>query len=114
MTPERLAAFRKTFGGMSPEELRAIVEGRKPHKLSEETQGAIRLLLAERKGSGHQDAALLKPRASEERRMERVCNRTTDFRQVPSSSGEFRETLHRRYATPYPCASPQQRWGLNE
>jgi hypothetical protein len=32
MTPERLAAFRKTFSPMSTDELRAIVEGRKPQR----------------------------------------------------------------------------------
>jgi len=52
MTPERLAAFRKTFGGMSTEDLRAIAEGRKKANLSEESLSAIRLLLEERKRGG--------------------------------------------------------------
>ena len=52
MSPERLAALRKTFGGMTTGELRAIAEGRKKTSLSEETLGAIRLLIAERKEGG--------------------------------------------------------------
>ena len=66
MTPERLAALRKTFGGMTTEELRAIAEGRKKTSLSEETLGAIRLLLVERKEGGYEEVELLNPPASEE------------------------------------------------
>ncbi len=93
MTPERLAAYRKTFGPMmSTEELRAIVEGRKLHNLSEEAVEAIRLLLAERKGGGHQDGSPLKsrdalpPQRSDSRRVREVA-----FKQLPKHVLSVRE-----------------------
>ena len=49
-----------------------------------------------------------------QRRMERVCNRPTDFRQVPPADGSFRDQLDRRYTTPYHFNTPALRWGLNE
>jgi hypothetical protein len=52
MNPERLAAYRKLFAHMSTDELRAMAEGRKPHKLGEEGMEAMCLVLAERAGGG--------------------------------------------------------------
>lgn len=49
-----------------------------------------------------------------QRRMERVCNRPTDFRQVPPADGSFRDQLDRRYTTSYRFNTPASRWGLNE
>ena len=49
-----------------------------------------------------------------QRRMERVCNRITDFRQVPPADGSFRDQLDRRYTTPYHFNTPAPRWGINE
>jgi DNA-binding NtrC family response regulator len=46
------------------------------------------------------------------RRAERVCNRTSDFRNVPASSGEVRDLLHLRYTAPLPRLPT--RWGINE
>jgi len=49
------------------------------------------------------------------RRMERVCNLISDFRHVPSSSGDVRGLLHRRYTAPFHYLGlPQSRWGINE
>jgi hypothetical protein len=52
ISAEHLAAYRKTFGWMTTGELRAVVEGRKPHKLSEASLGPLRVLLAERQDGG--------------------------------------------------------------
>ena len=49
-----------------------------------------------------------------QRRMDRVCNRPKDFRQMPPAAGSFREQLKRGYTTPYRCVTPTPRWGLNE
>jgi hypothetical protein len=65
MTPERLAAYRKLFAATNTEELRAMAEGRKPHNLGDEGTEAMRLVLEERKASGHVDAPAFKPRALE-------------------------------------------------
>ena len=64
MTPERLAAFRKTFGPLSTEELTAFAEGRKATKLPEEAVEAIRIMLAERKEGGHQVGGVIQPPAT--------------------------------------------------
>jgi len=53
LSAERLASYRKTFGSLTTQELKAIVEGRKPHRLSEEALEALRRLLEQREGSGH-------------------------------------------------------------
>jgi len=49
------------------------------------------------------------------RRMERVCNLISDFRHVPSGSGDVPELLHRRDKPPFHhLGLPQSRWGINE
>jgi hypothetical protein len=55
MTPERLGAYRKLFAATSTADLRALAEGRKPHNLGDEGTEAMRLVLEERKASGHVD-----------------------------------------------------------
>ena len=47
-------------------------------------------------------------------RMRRTYAQDVDFRQVPPVAGGFREQLDRRYTTPYRCASPYPRGGINE
>jgi DNA-binding NtrC family response regulator len=49
-----------------------------------------------------------------QRRMERVCHRATDFRQVPPAADSFREQLERGYTTSYRFSTAAPRWGLNE
>lgn len=48
------------------------------------------------------------------RRMERVCHRPTDFRQVPPAGASFRDPLDRGYTTPCRFNTPAPRTGLNE
>lgn len=48
------------------------------------------------------------------RRMERVCHRPADFRQVPPAGGSVRDRLERACTTPCRFNTPALRWGLNE
>lgn len=47
-------------------------------------------------------------------RMRHTYAEDVEFRQVPASGEGFREQLDRPYTTPYRCASPYHRGGINE
>jgi len=49
-----------------------------------------------------------------QRRVARACNRLSDFRHVPSSSGAVRDLLHRRSTASFRYCLPTSRWGINE
>lgn len=49
-----------------------------------------------------------------ESRVQRIYNHESDFRHVPRREESFEEVLLRRYAAPFPCASPCHHGGINE
>jgi len=47
-------------------------------------------------------------------RVERICNRLSNFRHVAPEPWRFCDDLLKRYTAPFLCTSETKRWGLNE